>query len=170
MEKKLKEQRSVLSTEQEGKYLTFWTDGQLFGIPVSEVIQIVGVQDIIHMPDYPVYIKGVICLRGSVIPLMDVRLRLGRAEAAYTDRTCIIITTVFSHSVGLIVDGVDEVTYIEKEQITEPPQAGGAVKNECLTGVAAIKEVKDDTEKIILCTNAARLLGESVLSALSVSC
>lgn len=152
--------------ELKGKYLTFWTEGQLFGIPIAEVVQIVGVQDITTMPDYPAYMKGIIHLRGSVIPLMDVRLRLGREEAEYTDRTCIIITNICDRYFGLIVDGVDEVTHIEETQITEPPQMGSESEHKYLTGVATLENGKDKSEKIILCMDVTKLLGENVLAAL----
>lgn len=152
--------------EIRGKFLTFWTDGQLFGIPIAEVVQIVGVQDITTMPDYPAYMKGIIHLRGSVIPLMDVRLRLGKAEEAYTDRTCIIITNICNTYFGLIVDGVDEVTHIDDAQISPPPQVGSESENKYLTGVATLESGKDKTEKIILCMDVNKLLGENVLAAL----
>lgn len=152
--------------EIKNKYLTFWTDSQLFGIPISEVVQIVGVQDITEMPDYPAYMKGVIHQRGSVIPLMDVRLRLGKAEEAYTDRTCIIITNVHNKYFGLIVDGVDEVTHIEDTRISAPPQMGGDRGNKYLTGVATLENGKDKKDKIVLCMDVNKLLGENVLTAL----
>lgn len=154
------------NAEIQGKYLTFWTDEQLFGIPIAEVVQIVGVQEITTMPDYPSYMKGIIHLRGSVIPLMDVRLRLGRTEAEYTDRTCIIITNINERYFGLIVDGVDEVTHIEDAQIADPPRVGGDSENKYLTGVATLENTKDHTEKIILCMDVTKLLGEGVFAAL----
>lgn len=118
------------------KYLTFWMDGQLLGVPISYVEQIIGMQEITEIPDYPPYAKGVINLRGSVIPVIDVRLRLGRAQKAYDDKNCIIVTVMNNTAAGFIVDGVEEVAYIPGEDISEPPKINDSLTDTCLTGVA----------------------------------
>ena len=91
------------TSEMDGKYLTFWTDGQLFGVPIADVVQIVGMQNITNIPEFPHYAKGVINLRGSIIPLIDMRLRLAKQEAPYDERTCIIVTNIEQRDVGLTV-------------------------------------------------------------------
>lgn len=123
------------STEMEGKFLTFWTDHQLFGVPIADVVQIVGIQSITTIPDYPSYAKGIINLRGSVIPIIDVRLRFGMEEVPYTERTCIIVTNVQNTAVGFIVDSVEEVTDISNEEISLPPQMANCGTEEFLTGI-----------------------------------
>lgn len=106
----------------EDKYLTFWSNDQLFGISIGQVQQIIGVQEITPVPEYPPYAKGIINLRGSIIPVIDVRLRFHRQETQYNERTCIIITDIEEILVGFIVDGVDEVASISREDISPPPK------------------------------------------------
>lgn len=148
--------------EIEGKYLSFWTDNQLFGVPIVDVVQIVGMQAITVIPDYPYYAKGIINLRGTIIPITDVRLRLGKPEADYTDRTCIIVTSIHDAFFGFVVDAVNEVTYITAEQIAPPPKMT-AGESRFLTGVAQVEE------KLILIIDTAKLLGEDGIATLSTS-
>ena len=89
---------------QEGKYLTFQLNEEEYGIEIGYVTEIIGLQNINVVPDMPHYIRGVINLRGKVIPVMDVRLRFGAPERQYDERTCIIVINVKEQSIGLIVD------------------------------------------------------------------
>lgn len=141
------------SSELEGRYLTFWIDGQLFGIPISAVVQIVGVQPITEIPDAPYYAKGVINLRGAIIPVIDVRLRLGKVEAAYNDRTCIIVTSTRDKSYGLVVDEVEEVADVEDASISPTPKMANGSTDEFLTGISST------AEGVILLIDAVRLVG-----------
>ncbi|MEA4969421.1 MAG: chemotaxis protein CheW [Candidatus Pelethousia sp.] len=121
--------------EMENRYLIFWLDEQLFGLPIESVVQIVQMQEIIRIPKAPAYEKGVIHLRGSIITVMDARLRLGKAEADYTERTCILACSVAGKSLGLIVDAVEEVMQIAREDISPAP-ALAASANDYMLGVA----------------------------------
>jgi purine-binding chemotaxis protein CheW len=141
--------------EMGGKYLTFWTDSQLFGIPIADVVQIVGVQTITQIPEFPEYAKGIINLRGSIIPVIDVRLRLHKQEIAYNERTCIIVTNIQQRLIGLIVDAVDEVTKIEGESISNPPQITKDVTNAYLTGIAKLEN------KVVLLLNTDEILNNN---------
>ena len=128
------------NNDMKGKYLTFWTDGQLFGVPISDVVQIIGMQEITPIPDSPAYAKGVINLRGFIIPLIDVRLRFGKPEAEYNERTCIVVTSLEENYIGFIVDSVNEVATIDDRT------------NAYLTGVGKIGEkvvLLLDTNKIL---------------------
>lgn len=107
---------------QEDKFLTFVLNNEEYGIEIRHVTEIIGIQNITEVPDMPVYIKGVINLRGKVIPVMDVRLRFGVEERSYDDRTCIIVINIDEHMVGLIVDRVSEVLDIPKSEIEPPPK------------------------------------------------
>ena len=98
-------------------YLTFAVAGEDYGVVISVVTEIVGMQRIMGIPDVPSYIKGVINLRGKVIPLMDVRLRFGMPEKEYDERTVVIVLDVGDAPMGLIVDRVSEVVEIPKERI-----------------------------------------------------
>lgn len=144
---------TAAATEMDGKYLTFLTDDQLFGMPIRDVLQIIGMQEITSVPEFPSYAKGIINLRGDVVPIIDMRLRLGKPEMDYTERTCIIVTNVNGHSAGCIVDGVDEVTSIEPGDISELPEVDPAGQS-FLTGVAH----RDGRSILLMDTH--RVLGE----------
>lgn len=98
-------------------YLTFAVGEEHYGVSITMVTEIVGLQKIMSVPDVPHFIKGVINLRGKVIPLMDVRLRFGMEEKPYDDRTVVIVLKVNNSPIGLIVDGVSEVLDIPASQI-----------------------------------------------------
>ncbi len=110
---------------QKDKYLTFHLAGEDYGIEIRHVTEIIGIQKITEVPDMPQYVKGVINLRGKVIPVMDVRLRFHMSERDYDDRTCIIVVYVNGTSVGLVVDEVSEVVDIPSANIEPPPASGG---------------------------------------------
>jgi purine-binding chemotaxis protein CheW len=98
-------------------YLTIKISDEEYGVGIGSVTEIVGMQRIMPVPDMPHYIKGVINLRGKVIPLMDARLRFGMAARDYDERTVVIVMDLGESQVGLIVDGVSEVLAIPKSQI-----------------------------------------------------
>lgn len=139
------------TSELNGKYLTYWIDKQSFGVPIAHVVQIVGMQAVTEIPAFPHYAKGIINLRGSIIPLIDIRLRLGKPEAEYDERTCIIVTNINEHSVGFIVDEVDSVIAIPEDSILPPPQLSGGTDS-FITGVGKLEDrltLLMDTHKIV---------------------
>lgn len=142
------------------RYLTFWIDSQLFGVSVTDVVQIVGLQEITELPDYPGYVRGVINLRGQIIPLIDVRLRFGKPEIPYNDRTCIIIIHVGDGHFGLIVDEVDEVIDISPDQIAPPPKVNTQQMDTYLTGIAQLTG-SSQKNRIALLIHTAKILGEN---------
>ncbi|MEG2053896.1 MAG: chemotaxis protein CheW [Oscillospiraceae bacterium] len=148
-------------SEMDGKYLTFFTETQLFGMPIADVVQIVGMQEITRMPDFPAYAKGVINLRGSIIPVIDVRLRFGKEEKEYDERTCIIVTSINGTEVGFIVDSVDAVTEIEAADISEPPKISTDSTNNYLTGIAKHEG------KVILILDSAKILSDKIIERLA---
>lgn len=155
------EDQDVIDT-MKGQFLTFWTDEQLFGIPIVDVVQIVGIQDITQIPEFPPYAKGIIKLREDIIPVIDVRLRFGKMEVAYNERTCIIVTNIKGLLVGFIVDSVDEVTGIDDEDISAPPKVSSADRtNAYLTGIGK-KE-----GKVILLLDTQKILNDDALEAVS---
>jgi purine-binding chemotaxis protein CheW len=103
------------------KYLTFALGSEVYGIEIRHVTEIIGVQSITPVPELPEYIKGIINLRGKIIPVMDVRLRFRKPFREYNDRTCIIVVDIKEISIGLIVDAVAEVMTIEESNIVSPP-------------------------------------------------
>ncbi|KJS44157.1 MAG: chemotaxis protein CheW [Roseovarius sp. BRH_c41] len=121
-------------------YLTFPIGTELYGVSIGVVTEIVGLQRIMSVPDVPRYIKGVINLRGKVIPLMDVRLRFGMPEKAYDDRTVVIVLQVSDAPVGLIVDGVNEVLDIPASQIDRTHSFSGAEGRSLVMGLGRLEE------------------------------
>lgn len=137
---------------QEDKFLTFILNREEFGIEIRYVTEIIGMQNITGVPDMPQYIKGVINLRGKVIPVMDVRLRFNLEERDYDDRTCIIVININDQSVGLIVDRVSEVLDIPKGEIEPPPRVRKGESSRFIQGMGKV----GDQTKIML--NAHQLL------------
>lgn len=107
---------------QKGKYLTFLIGRESYGIEIKYVIEIIGIQAITEVPEVPDYIKGIINLRGKIIPVMDVRIRFKKEPKEYNDRTCVIVVQFKDILVGLIVDNVSEVIPIADEDIVLPPE------------------------------------------------
>lgn len=106
---------------QKGKYMTFKSGSEYFGLEIQYVQQIIQSQSITRVPETEEYIKGLINLRGKIIPVVDVRLRFRQEPVEYNDKTCIIVITVRSVTVGLIVEQIAEVVEIPEENILPPP-------------------------------------------------
>ncbi len=153
--------------ELEGKWLTFWLDGQLYGSSIAHVEQIVSMVPITEVPEYPHYAKGIINIRGSIIPLIDLRLRLGKAEAEYTDHTCIIICRIEEDLIGFIADSVDAVMAIPPEAISDAPKMGDDNTGRYLTGVARIPTDDGNEEKLVLCMDTRKVLLRDELEELA---
>ena len=109
-----------------GRYLTFTLNDESYGVEIGFITDIIQMQPIATLPEVNHYIKGIINLRGEIIPVMDVRLRFGKGEVPYTDRTCIIVARSGSLTIGLIVDKVSEVLYIPDESISPLPKINGS--------------------------------------------
>jgi purine-binding chemotaxis protein CheW len=127
-----------------GKYLTFALHGEFYGIDVLKVREIIRLTEITAVPQMPAYVRGVINLRGKIIPVMDLRLRFGFADAPSTDQTCIVVVQVKlpdgkSTQMGLVVDGVEEVVNIAASDIEETPDFGGDISASYIVGMAKIK-------------------------------
>ena len=115
---------AVSADTQEGKYMTFKSGSEYFGLEIQYVQQIIQFQAITKIPETEDYIKGLINLRGKIIPVVDVRVRFKQGECEYTDKTCILVITVKDTTVGLIVEQIAEVAEIQKENILPPPTIG----------------------------------------------
>ena len=126
-----------------GKYLTFHLGKEEFGIAVLRVREIMGVQDITAVPEMPPCVKGVLNLRGKVIPVVDLRLKFGMPELEYSQRTCIIVVQVEHHGVpiltGVIVDGVSEVVTFQGGDVEDTPNFGSGVETPYVLGMAKSK-------------------------------
>lgn len=135
---------------QYSQYLTFIVDNQLYGIPISDVEQITGMQEITDVPEFPSYAKGVINLRGNIIPIIDIRLRLGK-EIMDNEGKCIIITKTNEAYLGFIVDSVSDVTNIDDNDISNP-KIGSDYVNTYITGIAKLNN------KIVLLMNLNKII------------
>ncbi len=154
------------TTAQTGKYLTFLTGGEGYGLPVLKVREIMKVMEITAIPQVPAYVRGVINLRGKVIPVIDLRLKFGMPACDATDQTCIIVVEAAARAsrqsmVGLLVDGVSEVLNIQAAEIEQPPAFGDGVRTDYMQGVAKVK----GTVKILL--DIDRVLTGSELDGLA---
>lgn len=128
---------------QEGKFLTFHLGNEDYGIEIRYVTEIIGIQKITEVPDMPSFIIGVINLRGKVIPVMDVRSRFRLPTKEFDDRTCIIVVNLNETPVGLVVDEVNEVADIPRNQIEPPPRASKSKGSRYIQGMGKIgAEVK----------------------------
>jgi len=133
----------ITERKRAGKYLLFHLGREEFGVHVLKVREIMGMQDITGVPHTAEYVRGVINLRGKVVPVVDLRLRLGMPELEYGARTCIVVLQVSQAGaplqMGIIVDGVAEVLNVQEADIEDPPDFGtGQVTTHCL-GMAKVK-------------------------------
>ena len=129
-----------------GKYLTFVLGQESYGLAVLKIREIIRLPDITAVPQMPAHIRGVINLRGKIIPVVDLRARFGLPLTDPTDRTCVIVmqvTTAAGNSVpmGLVVDDVEEVVNLTADDIQETPDFGSQVETDYLLGMAKIKGV-----------------------------
>lgn len=134
------------------KYLLFRLGEELYGINIMNVTEIIEMQRITDVPDMPSYIRGVINLRGKVIPLMDLRRRFGMSDRDYDDRTCIIVTSIDQASLGLIVDTVAEVHDIPHDEVESAPSFSDSEKNHYVEGVGKLGDritILIDARKIL---------------------
>lgn len=130
---------------QKGKYMTFQSGKEYYGLGINYVNEIIGMQRITEVPEVEDYIKGLINLRGKIIPVIDVRLRFKKEALPYNDRTCIIVIDVKSTVVGLIVDTIAEVVTINDSNIVPPPTvvAGSSQASKYVYGIGKVgDEVK----------------------------
>jgi purine-binding chemotaxis protein CheW len=128
--------------DREGKYLTFALAGEEYGIGILKVKEIIGMMAVTHVPQTPGFVKGVINLRGKVIPVVDLRLRFALEAAAYTERTCIIVVEVAGASghvmMGIVVDAVSEVLNIRGADIENTPAFGVRLNTDFILGMAKV--------------------------------
>lgn len=148
------------SRGNEGKYLTFTLAEEEYGIQILKVQEIIGLLPITKIPRTPLYMRGVINLRGKIIPIVDLRLKFSIAGKEDTERTCIIVVQIVGHSgtvtMGFIVDEVCEVLDIAADEIEEPPRFGSGMDTNYILGMAKIK----DSVKILMDINKILAAGE----------
>ncbi|MCP4576753.1 MAG: purine-binding chemotaxis protein CheW [Deltaproteobacteria bacterium] len=129
--------------DREGKYLTFSLAGEEYGICILKIKEIIGMMPITTVPQTPEFVKGVINLRGKVIPVVDLRLRFGMEAIDYTERTCIIVVEIDGQAgtvqIGIVVDAVSEVLNIKGEEIENTPTFGTKLNTDYILGMAKME-------------------------------
>ncbi|MBF0291856.1 MAG: purine-binding chemotaxis protein CheW [Nitrospinae bacterium] len=124
---------------REGKYLTFVLGDEEYGIDITKVKEIIGVMGVTHIPRTPPFIKGVINLRGKVIPIVDLRLKFGMEEIPHTRETVFIVVEESGMLMGVVVDTVREVLNIHEAEIEPPPQFGTKLNTEFILGMGKVQ-------------------------------
>jgi purine-binding chemotaxis protein CheW len=156
---------AVLKNEDRGgKYLVFELGREEFGIRVLKVREIIGIQDITAVPQTPQHVKGVINLRGKVIPVVDLRLKFGLPEQEYTPRTCIIVVQARGETgpmlMGIVVDGVAEVLNLAPTDIEDTPDFGDGTATPYLLGMAKVKgkvKILLEIDRVLTCQDLGAL-------------
>lgn len=149
---------------QKDKYLTFHLAGEDYGIEIQYVIEIIGIQRITDVPDMPAFIRGVINLRGKVIPVMDVRARFNLPDRDYDDRTCIIVVNIDGTEVGLVVDEVSEVADIPGTNVEPPPKTGKGGSGQYIQGMGKINnavKILLDVHKLLFSDEMMALIAKA---------
>lgn len=146
---------------QKDKFLTFSLGNEFYGIEIKYVTEIVGMQPITEVPELPDYIRGIMNLRGKIIPVMDVRLRFKKPLREYNDRTCIIVVDIRDISIGLIIDSVSEVLSIPEGNIVPPPELNKGSGNRYIMGIG---KVGNDVKLLLDCN---KLLSDEETESLS---
>ncbi len=144
------EQVNKAVQDREGKYLTFALGAEEYGLEILKVREIMGIMEITAVPQTPAHVRGVINLRGKVIPVIDLRAKFGMETTETTDQTCIIVVEITRQGqgfdTGIVVDRVQEVLDIAGENIEDTPQFGSNVETDFILGMGKI----GDAVKILL--------------------
>ncbi len=142
--------------DKEGKYLTFSLAGEEYGIGILKIKEIIGMMSITTVPQTPEFVKGVINLRGKVIPVIDLRLRFGMDAIDYTERTCIIVVEIEGSAgtvqIGIVVDAVSEVLNVNAEDVEETPTFGAKLNTDYILGMAKMEggvKILLDIDKVL---------------------
>ena len=156
-----------MEIKEDEKYLMFFLNKEYYGIPILKVNEIIGLMEVTHIPRTPDFMKGIINLRGKIIPVMDLRLKFNMAERAYDEQTCIIIVEIPIHGhksfIGIVVDKVAEVVNVLGSDVELPPQYGQEEQNDFLTGIGKVKEkvlMLLDIEAIVNCQDVISMMKE----------
>lgn len=151
---------------QAGKYLTFRLASEDYGLEILKVQEIIGMLPVTRVPKMPAFVRGIVNLRGKLIPVIDMRAKFGMAAQADTDKTCIIVVQVNLQeqrlTIGVIVDNVSEVLNIQQDQLEPPPSIGASLDTEFLLGIGKV------AEKVVILLDIDRVLtGDETSQVLS---
>ena len=141
---------------KEGKYLTFTLGKEDYGLEILKVREIIGLMNITSLPKMPVFMRGIINLRGKIIPVIDLRLKFGMPSIEMSAEACIIVINLNEKLIGIIIDKVNEVLDIKQENIEPAPNLVSDVHTDYILGIGKVH----DSAKILL--NINRVLGEDL--------
>lgn len=157
------EETELQQDTQKGRFLTFSLGKERYGIEICHVTEIIGMQTITGIPELPDYIKGIINLRGKIIPVMDFRLLFKKEPMEYNDRSCIVVVEIENTSVGLIVDSISEVLAISEENIVPPPKLSFEANRKYIKAIGTVSNL------VILILDCNKLLFNFELQSLNSS-
>jgi purine-binding chemotaxis protein CheW len=144
---------SMASAADNGQFLTFTLQNEEYGIEILKVQEIKGFSKITPIPNAPSFVRGVMNLRGTVVPIIDLRARFSMTEKDYDQFTCIIVVNVGTRVVGLVVDTVSDVLNIPNDSIADPPELASVGDSSCITGMGKLGE------RIVMLLDTGRLVG-----------
>lgn len=146
---------------QTDRYLTYCIGDVMFGIEMQYITEIIGMQKTTELPDMPDYMKGIINLRGKIIPVLDVRVLFGQALREFDDRTCVIVIDIAGAAIGLIVDRVSEVVSILSGDVSEVPKANKRQNSRF------VKNIGKTENGVVLIVDCEKLLDDQEIELLS---
>ncbi|MCH8344356.1 MAG: purine-binding chemotaxis protein CheW [Planctomycetes bacterium] len=152
--------------DNENKFLSFYLGNEEYGLEILRVREIIGIIDITPLPQTPDYVKGVINLRGKIIPVIELRSKFSMPSVAYTEQTCVIVVEVSEDDstdqfqMGVIVDNVSEVLDIAREQIEPPPDFGCRINTDYILGMGKVKE------RVVILLDINKVMTESEIESL----
>jgi purine-binding chemotaxis protein CheW len=140
------------------EYLTFRLGAEEYGVDILRVQEIRSYDPVTRIANAPGFIKGVVNLRGNIVPIVDMRVRLQLGEAGYDATTVVIILNVGSRTVGMVVDGVSDVVALDADALRPPPEFGGALDTRYITGLGALDE------RMLILIDIESLISEDILN------
>ena len=152
---------AAVVTDRAGKYLTFGLAEEDYGLEILKVREIIGMMDITPVPRTPEYVKGVINLRGKVIPVVGLRMKFEMEEKEYTEETCIIVVDVNGMEIGIVVDRVLEVLDINSNDIEDAPSFGANVDTDYIMGIGKSEE------KVTILLDISKVLSNEEIEGIS---
>ena len=158
------------SSDNDNKFLTFRLGQEEYGVVILKVREIIGIIGITSVPQLPEYVKGVINLRGKIIPVIELRTKFALPSVEYTEATCVIVVEVSDENetehfqMGVIVDSVSEVLNIARDDIEPPPKFGDGLSTEYILAMGKVSD--GDREKVIILLDIDKVLTESEIESI----
>ncbi|MFC4727294.1 chemotaxis protein CheW [Coralloluteibacterium thermophilus] len=149
---------AAVAAAESAEYLTFDLGSEQYGVDILKVQEIRGYDGVTRIPDAPEFIKGVINLRGTIVPVVDLRIKFKLGEVRYDEFTVMIVLNVQGRVVGMVVDGVSDVTALTAEQVRPAPELGSAVDTRYLSGIGVVGE------RMLILIDIERLVGSTDMS------